>query len=661
MDQETQTPVEPFPDAASCLEAWFDLLGPVFGSLSVEYPSGISPINDRAEELSLVVDRTRATREAGIRVPVLDVLREVGLDLLDHLLVLALLRETLDSRQSGGLRLRQLCEGTGSSEWKDQAEVRVRLETAGALRGLGLVQSDDDSVEAERLYRLTPAWKSALLEGRTEPAEDAFDVSETVTGRLQEALFRAVDLLAWITTIPWVRTSGWGDAFADRPGWDHLGPRRRSLALNAASYLRPAGPAQGDPLGLLLRSAGAVSPAAAALLLILLSRRPEEGPLSWAVLEAAVYGMEGAEAGLDGLLGPGSVLVRAGLVELRSEQADGALAAFAATPRARSLSVPMGVPLFQPGKDDLARESGGGADVDVTKPRLGLTEIVLTKPVRARIEEALALPRALRAGAADWGLDQSLLGSPGVVMLFYGPPGTGKTLCAEAIAGELGKSLWRLRVDQLVSRWAGETEKNLAEVFRRARGAGDVVLLDEADSLLTARDGGSQRWEVSMTNLLLQEVERFPGVLVLTTNRPDCLDPALERRVLAKVEFEMPGEDERLDLWKRHLPPGAPFAADVDLAALAKSYPLSGSGIRTAALFAVGRAANRPEGQRLLTGADLEAAAAAQLARRSKGAPVVGFTPIEERRGRFALAAEIRRDVSAPAALTRDSQREGRP
>ncbi len=656
MDSENQISIEPFPDAASCLESWFALLGPVLGRLGVEYPSGILPIDERAEELSLVIARTRATKEAGIRVPVLDVLREVGLDLLDHLLALALLRETLDSRQSDGLRLRQLCEATGSSEWKDQAEVRARLESGGTLRLLGLVQSDNDTIGAERLYRLAPAWKSALFEGRTEPAEEAFDVPETVTGRLQEALFRAVELLAWITTTPWTRTSGWADALADRPGWDHLGPRRRRLARTAASYLGPTGHAHGDPLGVLLRSAGVVSPAAAALLLILLTRRPEEGPLSWAVLEAALQGMEGAEAGLDGLLGPCSVLVRAGLVDLRSEQADGALAAFAATPRARSLAVPMGVPLFQPGKDDLARENGGSSDVDVTKPRIGLAEIVLTKPVRARIEEALALPRALRAGAADWGLDQSLLGLPGVVLLFFGPPGTGKTLCAEAIAGELGKALWRLRVDQLVSRWAGETEKNLADVFRRARGAGDVVLLDEADSLLTARDGESQRWEVSMTNLLLQEVERFPGVLVLTTNRPDSLDPALERRLLARVEFEMPGEEERLELWKVHLPPRAPFAADVDLAALAKSYPLSGSGIRTAALFAVGRAANRPEGQRLLTSADLEAAAAAQLVRKSKGAPVVGFTPIEEKRSRYALAAEVRRDVSTPAVLTPESR-----
>ena len=653
MNSEDRTAVEPYTDGGECLEAWFLVLGAMDGLPSPDHPSGIVPLEERSEEIALVEERTRATREGGIPVPVMDAMGTLDLDVLDQLLVLALLRDSLDARQGEGLRLRQLCEATGAADWRRQEVLRARLERAGALRRLGLVQSDGDTVAAERLYRLTPAWKAALLEGQAEPSEVPVSVPETVTGRLQDALFRAVEVLVWVAPTPWERTSGWADAFCDRPGWDHAGPRRRELVRVAVSCLRPDGPAHGDPLGRLLESAGVSTPAATALLLLLLARGPKDGPLSWAVLEAALKGVPGAEAGFDGLLGRDSALVRGGLVALRSEETEGPLAAFAATPRARGLAVPMGILAFEPEKADAGKENEGASGVEATTPRFGLKEIVLTTEARERIEEALALPRALASGAADWGLDESLLGLPGVVLLFHGQPGTGKTLCAEAIAGELGKALWRLRVDQLLSRWVGETEKNLAAVFRRAREAGDVVLLDEADSVLAARNGQSQRWETSMTNLLLQEIERFPGVLVMTTNRPDSLDPALERRVLAKVEFEMPGEEERLELWKRHLPARIPFAPGVDLAGVARKYVLSGSGIRTAALFAVGRALDRPEGERLLTSRDLEAAAAAQLARKPKETPVVGFTPIPEKGGRCAIAAGPRQE--APAARPDDT------
>lgn len=658
MSSEVRTAVEPYTDGAACLEAWFRVLGAMDGIPCTDHPSGILPLEDRAEAFELVQERTRATQEAGTPVPVLDAMGALGLDVLDQFVSLALLRESLDARQGEGLRLRQLCEATGAADWRRQELLRARLERAGALRRLGLLQSDGDTVGAERLYRLTPAWKSALLAGRAEPSEVPVDVPETVTGRLQDALFRAVELLVWVAPTPWARSSGWADAFCDRPGWDHAGPRRRELVRVAVSCLRPDGPAHGDPLGRLLESAGVSTPAAAALLLLLLARGPKDGPLSWTVLEAALKGMPGAEAGFDGLLGRDSALVRGGLVALRSEETEGPLAAFAATPRARGLAVPMGILAFEPEKADAGKENEGTPGVEAVAPRLGLKEIVLAKEARERIEEALALPRALASGAADWGLDQSLLGSPGAVLLFHGQPGTGKTLCAEAIAGELGKSLWRLRVDELLSRWVGETEKNLAAVFRKAREAGDVVLLDEADSVLAARSGQSQRWETSMTNLLLQEIERFPGVLVLTTNRPDSLDPALERRVLAKVELGMPGEKERLELWKRHLPARIPFAPGVDLAGVARRYVLSGSGIRTAALFAVGRALGRPEGERFLTSRDLEAAAAGQLARKPKEAPVVGFTPRHEKQGGYAIAAGLRQEQSIAMPDDEVSRRE---
>ena len=553
----------------------------------------------------------------------------------------------MDSRLREGLRFRELCEAVGAAEWRDQEDLRKRLEEEGALRRLYLLQSDGDTLEAERLYRLSPVWKSPLLAGRTEPEPEQVELPGAAATRLQAAVVEAIELVAWFAPGPGIRSSGWAHPVSEGPGWDHLGSRRRALSSIASAFLDPDGPAHRDPLGELLAGAGVVRPAEVVLLVILLGRRCEDGPLSWAVLGPALAGIPGSEDDFDGLLGSGSVLLREGLVELRSEATEGPLAAFSATPKARVLAIPRGIPLFQSRSDAGEQTGETPADVEVSTPRLRLDGIVLPRAVRDRIEEALVLPRALACDAPDWGLDESLLGSPGVVLLFHGAPGTGKTLCAEAIAGELGKSLWRFRVDQLVSRWAGETEKNLASVFRRARVAGDVILLDEADSLLAARDVQTQRWEVSMTNLLLQEVERFPGVLVLTTNRLDSLDPALERRVLARVEFPMPGAEERLDLWKRHLPARIPLAADVDLPNLAQTYPLSGSHIRTASLFAVARAARRPKPEQILTARDLHEAAAAQLARRARSAPTVGFTPIEAKPSRPAVAAIAPRTILA--------------
>lgn len=647
MTEKALTTEQPFPDAAACLEEWFCALGPLNGLPCTDRPSGILALSERLPEIELLLARTAATRQAGTAVPVLDVLEALGLDLPDRLATLALLRVSMGSRLREGLRFQELGEAVGAACWRDQETLRERLESSGALRRLGLLQCDDDSLEPERLYRLNPRWKAPLLAGETRPEPERVELPASPATRLQAAIVTAIELLSWIAPGSGSRSTGWADPVPDGPGWDHTGPKRRALTTIAAILLHARDSSHADPLGALLAEAGVTRPAEVVLLLLLLARRPEEGPVSWAVLGPALDGIPGNEVGFEALVGAGSVLRREGLVELRSEAEEGPLAAFSATPGAKSRAFPRGIPLFEARLEKDEAAHAATPDVEVTAPRLRLDGIVLPRAVRDRIEEALDLPRALASDSADWGLDESLLGSPGVVLLFHGAPGTGKTLCAEAIAGELGRSLWRLRVDQLVSRWAGETEKNLASVFRRARVAGDVILLDEADSLLAARGVQTQRWEVSMTNLLLQEVERFPGVLVVTTNRLDSLDPALERRVLARIEFPMPDAEGRLALWKRHIPARIPLAADVDLAAIARAYPLSGSQIRTASLFAVARAARRPKPRRMLAAGDLHEAAAAQHERSAKSRLPVGFTPIETRLFRPVLAAIAPRAVVA--------------
>ena len=624
----------PFRDEKECLDAWFAALGPMNGNPSTTHAALVRPIEERIPSLRILAERTRLTREAGVALPFLDAFDRLGLDLLDRLLVLALLRDAADVRTGRGLSLGQLCDAVGAADWSQQDAVRSRTEAAGALRRLRLLQSDADAVVQERCYRLDPRWRSALLAGLTEPGEERRPEAATAASRLQVTLQRAGRLLFLVGPPQTERVQAWSDARPDTPGWDSLSPARRDLSLALSWYLAPQGAGARDPFAAALREAGAATPAEAALLAALLWRSTDDEPVAWALLAEALDDFPGFGTSHAALAGPESPLGKAGLIEVAGD----ANAALRASRAARSRIVPSGLALVRAREGEAAAKSEGEDGVEKVTPRLTLSGLVLSPDARLRLAEALAVPHAL-ATAAEWGASESLLGSAGVALLLYGPPGTGKTLAAEAIAGELRRSLWRLRTDQVLGKYVGESEKKLAATFRAARAAGDVVLIDEADSLLSSRSGDRQRWEISLTNLLLQEIERFPGVVVLTTNRDEALDPALERRLLARLEIGMPGPAEREELWERHLPPRAPRAGDVDLASLARAYPLSGSHIRTAVLLAVAKASSRTDGKRLLTRADLHDAAAAQLARAPEGRTVVGFTLARVSAPRLALVA----------------------
>jgi hypothetical protein len=627
----------PFRDGKECLDAWFGALGPMSGNPSTTHAGLFSPVGERLPALRRLAERNRASRAAGVTLQLFDAFDGLGLDLLDRLLLLALLRDASDVRTGRGLNLGQLCDAVGAADWSQQDAVRTRAEVAGTLRRLRILQSDADTVGPERCYRLDPRWKGALLGGRTEPGEESLPEAATSAARLQATLYRAGRLLFLVGPLHTDRVQAWSDARPDAPGWDSLSPARCVLSVTLSWYLSPGGDGSTDPFAAALREAGAHTPVEAALLATLLSRSADDEPVAWALLSEALDGLPGVGTDRAALAGPASPLGSAGLIEGagRGRDCDVTLRASRA---ARARVVPSGLALLRPREGEAAAKAEGGDGVEKVKPRLTLSGLVLAPGLRLRLTEALAVPRAL-AAAADWGASESLLGSPGVALLLYGPPGTGKTLAAEAIAGDLGRTLWRLRTDQLLSKYVGESEKKLAATFRSAREAGDVVLVDEADSLLSSRAGDRQRWEISLTNLLLQEIESFTGVVVLTTNRDEALDPALERRLLARLEIGMPGPEQREQLWARHLPPRAPLAVDVDLSALARAYALSGSHIRTAALFAVAKAAARPDAKRLLTRADLHEAAAAQLARTAEGKTVVGFAPASAPAPRLALVA----------------------
>ena len=224
---------------------------------------------------------------------------------------------------------------------------------------------------------------------------------------------------------------------------------------------------------------------------------------------------------------------------------------------------------------------------------LAMDSLILPKKETAQIQEILDACRVRTHVLSHWGFGKRITTGRGMVLLFSGEPGTGKTLCAEILSSELEIPMFRVSVPRIMSKWVGETEKNIADVFRKAKGSHSMLLFDEADSLFTNRvkvENSVDRFANMETNLLLQEIERFEGVVVLTTNHEKNMDDAFQRRIQFKVSFPFPEADERARIWKALIPPECP-TEDLDFSLLGESYELSGGYIKNAILKAAYRAA----------------------------------------------------------------------
>ena len=235
-------------------------------------------------------------------------------------------------------------------------------------------------------------------------------------------------------------------------------------------------------------------------------------------------------------------------------------------------------------------------------------DVVLPPDTLESIQEIIDRSRHRYTVLEQWGFRAHLGKGTGLAALFGGPPGTGKTLVASLIARDLDQELYQIDLARMVSKWIGETEKNLAGVFDAADGANVVLLFDEADALFARRSevkSSNDRHANAEVNYLLQRIERFEGLCILTTNLETQIDPAFKRRLAFRITFEAPGEDERLRLWRRLVPARAPLAADVDFARLARDHELTGGNIKNALLRAAFLAAPR-DGR--LTMADLQRA-----------------------------------------------------
>jgi SpoVK/Ycf46/Vps4 family AAA+-type ATPase len=243
--------------------------------------------------------------------------------------------------------------------------------------------------------------------------------------------------------------------------------------------------------------------------------------------------------------------------------------------------------------------TGGRRAVESIAPRRSFEDVILPPGTRRALDTALAQVTQHDLIFNRWGLGDRHPAGLALAFNFAGPPGTGKTICAEAIAHALGRRLLLVRYAELESLWAGETPKNVAAVFRRAREERAVLLFDEADALASRRStsmhDGFARESNTTISVLLQELERYDGVVIFATNLAANFDPAFERRIRTHVLFELPGVEEREQIWRVQLHPvRTPLDADVDFAALARRFEVSGGDIRNAVLKAALQAAAEP-------------------------------------------------------------------
>lgn len=203
----------------------------------------------------------------------------------------------------------------------------------------------------------------------------------------------------------------------------------------------------------------------------------------------------------------------------------------------------------------------------------------------AQLEERCRIRENLRNHVGA-GLREQL--QPGVRALFTGSSGTGKTYAARLLAAALEKDVYRLDLSTVVNKYIGETEKNLARVFALVEELDVILLLDEGDALLTQRTnvtGANDRYANLETNYLLQRLESFEGIIVVTTNASDRIDAAFERRMDAIVEFVAPEAAERRQIWALHLPENNRIAAEF-LDEIVKRCELTGGQIRNIVLHA---------------------------------------------------------------------------
>jgi len=242
----------------------------------------------------------------------------------------------------------------------------------------------------------------------------------------------------------------------------------------------------------------------------------------------------------------------------------------------------------------------------------GWDDLVLPDEKLRQLREICAHVKHRDRVFGEWGFDGKLSHGKGLSALFTGSPGTGKTMAASVIARELGLDLYKVDLSSVVSKYIGETEKNLSRIFREAESSTAILFFDEADALFGKRTevaDAHDRYANIETSYLLQRMEEYEGVVILATNLRENMDEAFTRRIRFVVEFPFPDESSRRRIWETHFPAATPRSKDVDFDYLSSRLRIAGGNIKNIVLssaFAAAENGNLVTMEHILYGAKRE-------------------------------------------------------
>jgi hypothetical protein len=568
--------------------------------------------------------RLRA-RDRGVTLP-LDALAPLGLDDDERLALLACAAVELDgsyellygfvvddlTRRFASVEL--LCAVVGN-DLRSCLSLRRKLGPAGTLRRMGLLRSDEDGPsERHHVLRVTPRALDFLRFGRGEAVALFSDPAEVelltappigVDGELCATI--AMQLGAGVDTL-----AVWGPPTSARAEVPMALARSRGVplrrlrgepseALEVAWQLGALLWVDTDSLTDAQRDALLGAAAASPVWLCI------TGTVPWrpgALLVARRY----VELRLDDLgVDDRAALWRRTMPEIDPLQADALAAKLRVAPEkvtiaaalARTTAAIHSNGVVHAASDHLApalaavTRATSHAFTTLIEPARRPAELILPPNVHRAVMDVANFARAQATVGESWQMNRLVTGRGGIKALFTGEPGTGKTFAAEVVATELELPLLRVDLAKIVSKWVGETERNLEAAFAEAEASQAILFFDEADSLFGKRgqvQKGSDRYANLEVSYLLQRLEDYGGVAILATNLRDNIDSAFTRRFQVLVHFPRPGREERAAIWQNAFA-SAPLGADVDVAALA-GLDMTGAAIvasaRTAALVAAG-------------------------------------------------------------------------
>lgn len=228
------------------------------------------------------------------------------------------------------------------------------------------------------------------------------------------------------------------------------------------------------------------------------------------------------------------------------------------------------------------------------KPAYGWDDLILPPDRKAMLKDACNQIEFSHQVYGKWGFSTKMAYGRGVSMMFCGPPGTGKTMGAQVIARELHLELYKADLSSIMSKYIGETEKNLGALFDEVKKSQSILFFDEADAIFGKRSevkDAQDKYANAETAYLLQKMEEYDGIVILATNYFQNFDEAFKRRIRFIIEFPLPDAERRLEIWQRVYPKETPVSSEVDFEYLASQFELSGSSIKNIAIAAAFKAA----------------------------------------------------------------------